>query len=196
MSGEGGAVSLRLFIAFELTEMQKQDLAVLQDRVKGYIDGVRWLRPVNMHLTLKFLGEIGEESTGLIKKAMNRTIEEFRPFKIQFGGCGVFPTPQNARVLWIGLKKGEEPIKELAGRLENNLSKYEFKKEDRRYQPHLTIGRLRNRIPQEKINQFLEQEKLFETTAEVAQEIVLFQSCLAKQGAIHTAMHNAVFKGN
>jgi len=185
---------LRLFIAVELTEEQKHQLSALQNKIKGYLDGMRRVRPEGMHLTLKFLGDIEEERTALIQKAMDKTAEEVKPFNIQFGSCGVFPSPKKARVLWIGLKEGEAPVRELAGKLETNLADYGFEKDKRSYHPHLTIGRLRNTVQQEMINRFLDQENIFETSAAGVDEVILYQSCLSSRGAVHTAIHRAAFK--
>lgn len=186
----------RLFIAFKLNDKQKHQLSDLQHKIESYLEGVRWVRPENMHLTLKFLGEVGDDSLGQIQMAMDQAAEEFKTFIIRFGGCGVFPGRNKARVIWIGLKEGQAPLRELADKLESNLSGYGFKRENRNYQPHLTIGRFRYQVQLNKIDRFLEEEIIFETSTADAKEIILYESCLTKQGAIHTAIHKAFLKGS
>lgn len=186
----------RLFIAFKLTDKQKRQLSDLQHKIESYLEGVRWVRPDSMHLTLKFLGEVEVERVGQIQTAMERAAENFKPFIIKFGGCGVFPGINKARVLWIGLKENQALLRELVDKLELNLSNYGFKRENRNYQPHLTIGRFRYQVQQNKINRFLEEEVFFETSTADAKEIILYESCLTKQGAIHTAKHGVFLKGS
>lgn len=186
----------RLFIAFKLTDKQKHQLSDLQHKIGSYLEGVRWVRPESMHLTLKFFGEVGVESMGQIQIAMDRAAENFKPFIIKFGGCGVFPAVNKARVLWVGLKEGQAPLRELVDKLELNLSGYGFNRENRNYQPHLTIGRLRYQVHRNKVKRFLEEEIFFETSTADANEIILYESCLTKQGAIHTSIHKTCLKGS
>lgn len=189
-----GELLLRLFVAIGLTEKQKDQLTALQNKLKDYMDGVRWVRPEAMHLTLNFMEAVEEERAALIQEAMDGAVEDLKPFKIQFGSCGVFPSPGKARVLWIGIEEGEAPIKELASKLESNLAAHNFKKEERIYHPHLTIGRIRGRVHQNKINKFLEQGKMFQTSATEAREVILYQSRLSNRGAVHTAVYRTAFR--
>ncbi len=185
---------LRLFIAVELSDRQKREVFELQQRVKQYIDGARWVRFDGMHLTLKFLGDTDENQIGQISEALNKSSEPLKPFVLRYGGCGVFPGPQKARVLWLGVKEGAAQVIFLAENLEESLSECGFQKEKRPYHPHLTIGRLRNPPPKDMIMKYIESENTFLSSAVETPNVALFQSKLSPQGAEYTALYRKSFQ--
>lgn len=174
---------MRLFIALKLSKNQQHDVGVLQHRLKMNLKGVKWVKPENMHLTLKFLGEIDSHYTCYIKSALEKTLSHQKSFQLDFGETGVFPDPGKARVLWIGVHKGKEEAICIAEKLEYCLTEAGFSKETREFQPHLTIGRLRNPVNKAQLNVFLEGENKFRTSAEKVDGVVLFQSILDRHGA-------------
>ena len=185
---------VRLFIAIEVSEQQKHELTELQHKLKGDLEGVRWVRLEGLHLTLKFFGEIEEEKIGLIVKAMDYSMASLTAFQIIYGGCGVFPSPQKARVIWTGLAEGASDVQKLAEKLENNLSGYNLAREKRAYHPHLTLGRLRYPLSENVINKIIEQERTFKTAAAGINGVILYKSQLFRQGAVYTPIHKATFK--
>ncbi len=184
---------LRLFIAVELSEQQKQELAKLQNKVSQYLDGVRWVKHDAMHLTLKFLGDTEESRIGQIREAIELAAEQHEPFLLSFGGSGLFPNSKKARVLWVGVKEGEKEIKLLADNLEKSLSAYGFQKEKRNFHPHLTTGRLRNPPPQDKIQSYLDNESSFISSPVEVKEAILFQSKLLPRGPKYSILHRKSF---
>ncbi len=184
--------SLRLFIAIELSGKQKEEVARLQDKTKSYLTGVRWVRPEQMHLTLKFLGDTISEQVIAIKTAMDDSSACFRSFQVQFGSCGVFPSPHKARVIWLDLKEGKAEVTAMAKKIEQALSIKGFEPEKRDFRPHLTIGRINATITINNINQFLKREQYFESTSFIIDSITLFKSRLTSRGAIHTPIHRSV----
>lgn len=184
---------LRLFIAVELSEQQKQELAKLQNKVSQYLDGVRWVKHDAMHLTLKFLGDTEEGRTGQIRETMELALKQHEPFLLSFGGSGVFPNSKKARVLWVGLEEGEKEIKLLAEDLEISLSNDGFQKERRAFHPHLTTGRLRNPPPQTKIQRYLDNESSFSSSPVEVKEAVLIQSKLLQYGPEYSILHRKSF---
>lgn len=179
----------RLFIAIALSEQQKTELGALQQKIKGYLDGVRWVRPEGLHLTLKFLGETDPGRFEAVKAAMEETGSSAGSFVVTYGQSGVFPSPQRARVVWIGLTKGETAVRELAVKLDRALKRRGFKPEKRSFKPHLTIGRIRDTLAREKVQQFIEREGSFETGSSRVEEIILFESKLSPQGASYQVRH-------
>jgi len=107
--------------------------------------GVRWVRPENIHLTLKFLGEISEEQAPQIASALAQVARLRRPFRIEPEGLGAFPSPERARVLWAGVGKGSASLEELAAAVEEALFPLGFGREQRPFRAHLTLGRARGR---------------------------------------------------
>lgn len=180
---------MRLFIALKLSKKQQHEVGALQSKLKSFLQGVKWVRPENMHLTLKFLGETDSSSVHHIKKALEKAASCQSTFRLGFGKTGVFPNPRKARVLWIDLDSGKDETHNIAEKVQNCLFEEGFPKENRDFQPHLTIGRIRTPIARDQLNVFLEQERSFRTSVESVNEIVLFQSILDRYGASYKEIH-------
>lgn len=107
--------------------------------------GVRWVDPRNIHLTLKFLGDVREESLDGIVAATDSVRERHEKFEAGVTGFGAFPSARRARILWAGIGEGSERLRTLAGDLEAALEPLGFERERRPYTPHVTVGRARGR---------------------------------------------------
>ena len=135
---------MRTFVAiFPPLEVREKLLrAAGRLRIEGE---VRWAKPENVHLTLKFLGEVPEESLDNIGGALRKVAERHEDFEIETDGFGAFPSARKARVLWAGVGEGAARLRDLAGDVENALELPGFEKEGRPYAPHITLGRARRR---------------------------------------------------
>ncbi len=114
-------------------------------RLGGPADRVRWAKPENVHLTLRFLGNVREEVLGDLHAALEEVCAGHAPFEVELAGLGAFPSARRARVLWTGVGAGFEELGSLAADLDEALSPLGFKREERPYTPHLTLGRVRGR---------------------------------------------------
>jgi 2'-5' RNA ligase len=132
---------LRSFIAIELSESVKSALADLQNNFRKCRADIRWVKPAGIHLTLKFLGDIDDVDG--IKKVISKACNYYKPFDIEVAGVGVFPNIRSPRVLWVGIDENEV-LAGLQSAIEDGLSLLGFKKDKRKYQPHLTLGRFRS----------------------------------------------------
>ena len=106
---------------------------------------VRWARPENVHLTLKFLGNVSGEDLDGVAEALEPVRPRHGPFEAELSGFGAFPSARRARILWAGIGEGSEPLRALARDVETSLEPLGFEREDRAYVPHLTLGRARGR---------------------------------------------------
>ena len=106
---------------------------------------VRWARPENVHLTLKFLGDVPEDALGRVADTLEPVSLRHEPFEAELSGFGAFPSARRARILWAGIGEGSEPLRDLARDVEASLEPLGFEREDRAYVPHLTLGRARSR---------------------------------------------------
>ncbi len=106
---------------------------------------VRWARPENVHLTLKFLGDVSKDALGRVAEALERVRGRHEPFEAEPSGFGAFPSAKRARILWAGIGEGSEPLRALAKDVEASLEPLGFVRENRSYLPHLTLGRARRR---------------------------------------------------
>jgi len=106
---------------------------------------VRLTDPENLHLTLKFLGDVPQDDLDRVAKALEPIRERHEPFEAGISGFGAFPSPRKARILWAGIGEGAERLQILARDVEVALEPLGFEHEDRAYVPHLTVGRARGR---------------------------------------------------
>jgi 2'-5' RNA ligase len=145
---------------------------------------VKLVQPENIHITLKFLGQTPTQQIEKIETIMKESITDIQPHTISLVGTGVFPNERYIKVLWIGIKHGEQ-LATIASSLNNQLSTLGFKKEKRSFSPHLTIGRMKTAKGKEHFLSIIEKYK--ETIfAEVnVQEIILKKSTLTPKGPIY-----------
>lgn len=179
---------MRLFIAQKLTDQQKKSIEHLQQKLHHHLDGTKWVSPAAMHLTLTFLGEVQTDSVPSVIKAMQAAAAGTESFECSYGGGGVFPAPDKAKVIWLGLRSGSEAVHSLASGLSAALAEKGFFVESRSFTPHLTLGRLRYSLALDKIMNFLEETRSFATVTARIEQIILYMSRLTRQGAVHTAV--------
>ena len=106
---------------------------------------VRWVRPANVHLTLKFLDDVAEADLSRVAEVLGAISERHEPFEVALCGFGAFPSGRRARILWAGIGEGSERLRALARDVELSLEPLGFEREARPYTPHLTLGRARSR---------------------------------------------------
>ena len=106
---------------------------------------VRWSRPENVHLTLKFLGDVREEELGDLCAAVEEVCGRHAPFDAELAGFGAFPSARRAQILWAGISAGSGGLRSLATDLDAALAPLGFEREKRPYTPHLTLGRARSK---------------------------------------------------
>lgn len=179
----------RVFCAVELPAEVR---ARLEDHVRRLREEVpdvaaSWSRVENIHLTLKFFGNVEVERISRISEAAERGVKEFSTFQIGVGGTGVFPRPSRPQVLWIGVADPSGQLTALQKEFENECAVEGFPKEDRAYKPHLTIARLRKPDGGRQLAEAHLQMKFDPIQVEV-KEIVLFRSELSPKGSKYTPL--------
>jgi 2'-5' RNA ligase len=134
---------MRLFLAvFPPPAAQKLAARVIEKLRRAH-DGVSWVKPDNLHFTLRFIGDVGEDGARRVAEAAREAAAAHDAFGVAFGPPGAFPTARKARVIWLGLNHGNEPFAQLAVSLETALEKRGFEPEGREFSAHLTLGRVR-----------------------------------------------------
>jgi RNA 2',3'-cyclic 3'-phosphodiesterase len=132
---------IRAFIAVQIAPKTIEKISEAISQLKLCVPGVRWIQPSNLHVTLKFLGNIEEAKVDPIAQALRDHLRPFSRFIISAKAIGVFPDPTRPRVLWVGLEGTRLAV--LASAVERALEPLSFLPEKRGFQPHLTIGRWR-----------------------------------------------------
>jgi 2'-5' RNA ligase len=108
-------------------------------------DRLRWIRPENVHLTLKFLSDIRDEILGDLCAALEEACARYEPFDVELAVLGAFPSARRARILWASIGTGSERLRSLAADIDDALVPLGFERKERSYTPHLTLGRVRGR---------------------------------------------------
>lgn len=132
-------MSLRLFVALELREDVRQAIRALIAELKPLASSARWVRPEGMHITLKFIGYVGEERLDPIQAALTE-IRSPQPVDLHFCGVGFFPNDKRPRVIWCGIEASPNLVS-LAKGIENALEPLGIAPESRDFVPHLTLAR-------------------------------------------------------
>lgn len=181
---------IRSFIAIELPDELKSELVQLEAQLKS-IDQpfVKWVDPYSIHLTLKFLGNVAADRIGEITKAMEEATQGVSSFNLQVRDLGVFPNLRRVQVAWVGLSGEMDKLARLQQRIESSLETLGFTPESRKFVPHLTLARVRNRAS---LN---ERQRLGELIASInfdtvhnikVDSISLMRSQLTREGAIYS----------
>jgi 2'-5' RNA ligase len=188
---------MRTFIAIELPGEIKDFLSQLQARLKTSAADVKWVEPENIHLTLKFLGEIDDKKLNAILQIIEGLGKGRDAFSLRLSSLGAFPKINSPRVIWVGVDKGDREAKEIARGLEESIAKIGIPKENRAFSSHITIGRMRSPLNREKLVQ-----ELLKLTENFGREnlefpvtkITLFKSTLAPSGPIYEILKEANLK--
>jgi len=171
---------MRLFIAIDIPKDIQNKIRKTQNQIKKYVIGT-FPKPENLHLTLKFLGEVSEDDKDKLIQELKKI--KFKSFKLNLKGIGTFPSENYIRIIWIGSENND--IAKLAKTIEEPLKKFKFKK-DHNYKTHLTIARVKN-IPDKTVlidNLTTLKEKDFGTFT--IDSIKLYKSVLQTTGPVYT----------
>ncbi len=152
--------------------------------------GVRPVKTEQLHLTLRFLGDMDEALLDDLEGQMNRAVEDVSPFLLTFHGVGAFPNARKPRVVWIGLE-GAEPLSVIAERLEKGAVELGFVPEKRGFRPHATVARIKNVRRSGSLASLLERWKDESFGSMEVDSIHLKSSKLTPQGAIHATVHTS-----
>ena len=188
-----GDQTYRIFIAIELPAAVRQGIKQHIDRLRRTFPEVRasWSREDNLHLTLKFLGDVLISQTPALSEACAKAARQSVPFELVVEGGGMFPPRGRPKVLWVGVSSGleatQQPLLKLRESVEDACAAAGFAPEPRPYHPHLTIARLRE---SKDARALAEQHRQigFLPEAYMVSEIVLFRSELSSKGSKHTPL--------
>ncbi len=181
---------MRTFIALTLPEQIRSRLALLQAELKETETDVKWTAPENIHLTLKFIGEIDEKTLDRIILALEKFIPEKKSYYARVSALDVFPKIHSPRIIWIGLGEGDKESRDIAEEIEEKLSDTGISKEERAFTSHITIGRVRSGRNKErllrKINEInsLENEDL----RFLVDRVTVYKSTLTPKGPVYEAI--------
>jgi 2'-5' RNA ligase len=183
---------IRTFIAVRLTPEIISGLDGIQEELRRNNAQFRWVRPGNIHLTLKFLGYITPEELEKAKIVTRETLQSFGSFEISFSGLGAFPGIEHPRVIWIGIEKGKEDVERISSELEAGLVISGFGGQVRPFHPHITLGRVK--LPKRKLQLprvAIDDLRLGNMMVSI---ISIMKSELRPQGPIYSTLEEVILK--
>lgn len=168
---------IRLFVAIDLPEHILEKICSICHGVPG----IKWMPVEQLHLTLRFIGEVDDENFHDISTALHSI--HFSPFELTIRGIGQFMNNKWPVVLWVGIKESQALLR-LHRLIEKTLTETGIKPEKKKFHPHITMARLRS-IPLQRLEFYLNEYNSFETPPFVISEFQLFSSRLRSKGALH-----------
>ena len=186
---------LRAFIAVEIPSGIHQAIEVQTTPIRTALNTllVRWVPSENIHLTLKFLGDVSPANVELLEQMLSVEVCQHRAFEIGFGGLGAFPSPKRPRVIWIGIQ-APAGLEALQHGIEAATATLGYPDEERPFSPHLTIGRVKQNVSSgdmQKIRTALEKTEVGMLGRTKVSAVHLFKSDLKPTGAVYTRLFSA-----
>lgn len=200
---------VRTFVAVEVSEPVRRAAAKLIRTLGTTAADVKWVEPQNLHLTVKFLGDVNLKETARICQAVQKAAAEIKPFELTIGGVGAFPNPERPRTIWIGGHcedaaadvdtvdaNAADGMALLHEKIEQRLAKLGFRKDSRRFQPHLTIGRVRGGGPDlADLAQLIQKNADLPFGKTSVREAVVFSSQMTREGPAYHPLGHATIGG-
>ncbi|MBZ5531065.1 MAG: RNA 2',3'-cyclic phosphodiesterase [Acidobacteriia bacterium] len=180
---------MRIFIALDIPGEIRARMTEYMERARGYAPGARWARAEGLHVTLKFIGHVGDDKVAEMKTALAAV--KAAPFEVRFEDVGFFPSPNSPRVFWIGVHSSDA-LPQLAAAIDQAVAELGVTREEKPYRPHLTLARAGSA---QGANQELKQLQIFlqkEAAAQfgtmTAREFWMYQSQPQKGGSKYTKL--------
>jgi len=190
---------IRAFIAVDLSAEVLGRLENVHRQLKQRIPGaaVRWAPVKNIHLTLKFLGDVSESNLKVLYEIMKKEAEKQKVFEIRVSGLGAFPSINRPRVIWVGVQSPPD-LAAVQRAIDLETARLGYTSEEREFSPHLTLGRISRSASSEEAGQIgatLGSMKVGDLGSSLIQAVHFYRSDLNPEGAIYTKLYSAPFRG-
>jgi 2'-5' RNA ligase len=184
--------TVRAFIAVDLPVSVKKTIADLQTELKRSPSDVKWVRPANCHITVKFLGDISNDQAESVGRVLEECAAGCSAFPLIVDSVGAFPKIERPNIIWLGLADEKNQLARIAGEIEGKLLKLGFIQEDRPFAPHITIGRTRPGS-HKALSEALKTIAVPAGLAFEAKAITLFKSDLPSEGPVYSVLKEYPF---
>lgn len=182
---------VRAFIAMELNEEVKDRIMEFEERLRTCRSEMKFVEKENLHITVKFLGEINAKLLEGVFEEIERIEEE--KFTISVKGVGVFPNERFMRVIWIGVEEGKDKIVKVQREIDERLSRLGFAKE-KDFVPHITVARVKSIGDRNEVLRVFEEFKHRDFGRSLIDRVVLKKSVLTPKGPIYSNLKEVLFK--
>lgn len=184
---------IRTFIAIELNDTLHHALAQTQAHFKRdpVARAIRWVAPENIHITLKFLGDVDAAHIPALERAVARICQTFAPFTLTISGAGAFPNTRRPNIIWVGACGQVDVAARLAEQIDAACATLGFAREDRAFIPHLTLGRVkRDASPSERqrIGALIESAHIGDLGELRVEHVAVMKSDLTPEGSVYTRL--------
>ena len=179
--------TVRAFLAVPLTDHIVATTRGIQRELAGRLPAVRWAAPDTLHLTLKFFGDVSEPEIARITDVLRLAAPRLTAFDTEISGFGAFPSQRKATVLWLGVGN-QSAFRGLHAALEEPLAAAGFRRDERPFTPHLTLGR--SKTPLRLPDDLMEKYRHVFCEKMRAEKLVLFESRLRPEGAVHLPLYS------
>ena len=178
----------RIFIAVELPEKTKQDIRKLQREIASHGLAIRWVKPVNTHLTIKFLGDVDPSDIETINRILSDVAANHPRFDLVPRGVGVFPNIRRPGIIWTGIAGQTDVLGSIHNAVNSGLNDLGFSADKRPYRGHLTLGRIKTRLDQSRLVTALRVNQDFVCEAFSVERLGMFKSELHPSGPVYTKL--------
>ncbi len=183
---------IRTFVAIDLSSDINEGLKSLQNKLINECPGkIAWVKPENIHLTLKFLGEIEEDRWKQIFLSLKEVASRYLPFNVFVKGLGCFPRIESPRVVWAGIACEGDELISIQKDVDKCLNEFDFPEDKRKYHAHLTLGRIKVLKERMRWKKLIESLQDVEVGTLAVEKIVLVKSTLKPAGAVYTVLGEA-----
>jgi 2'-5' RNA ligase len=183
---------LRTFIAVDIGKTIRDRAVALQEKLAQTGAAVKWVEPQNIHVTLLFLGEVEDREVPAVCRAVADETRTHLPFRLSIEGVGCFPNPRRPRIVWIGVGEGTQELCALHDGLEPPLLDLGcYRREERKYTPHITLGRVKSAGPTDTLGPALVKHAGWQGGQLLVNETLVMSSELTSQGPIYAVLSRA-----
>ena len=183
---------LRTFLGVDLGQsIRDRAVALQKDLARAAGTEVKWVEPENLHATLLFLGEVDERQVPRVCQLVAQETANHPAFEISVETAGCFPNARRPRILWVGVGQGSQELCALHDSLEQGLETLGFRREERRYTPHITLGRVKSERPPDSLPAVLAQHAGWKGGETTVQEVLVMSSQLTPRGPHYTVLSRA-----
>lgn len=187
---------LRTFIAVDLGKTIRDRIITLQETLAKTGAEIKWVEPENLHITLLFLGEVDARQVIDVCRMVQECATRQPPFSMSVETVGCFPNERRPRIVWVGVGEGTQELCSLHDAMEGPLQELGYRREERRYTPHITLGRVKSDHPTDDLTASLAKRASWQAGAVSVEEILVMSSQLTPQGPQYMVLSRATLGEN
>lgn len=186
---------VRSFVSIEIPRPIREKIVMVPEPLKHVKGKVGWSNANNLHITLKFLGDCTRGRLEAISKKLADIAARHKPFELSFEGIGLFPGPSKPRIIWLGIERGRKQLEALAEDVDVSMDSIGFKREAKRFRPHITLGRVKFLSSVTELKSAMDRIPKVTIEPMLAEHIFLMRSQLNPKGAVYTIIERLFFTG-